>query len=73
MEARRYAEEIGSDAVFAVYAGRVLCDWGKSDAPTQIHSVRKSLLSALIGIAVSRQDQPGCDHEEWESTITSHP
>lgn len=52
--ARKTAEESGSAAVFVVYRGHVLAAWGDVERPFQCHSVRKSLLSALYGIAVDK-------------------
>jgi CubicO group peptidase (beta-lactamase class C family) len=39
----------------AVHHGSVVAEWGDTGAKTQLASVRKSLLSALIGIAVERK------------------
>ncbi len=50
--ARALAEEAGSAAVFVVHRGRVLAAWGDVTRGFRCHSVRKSLLSALIGIHV---------------------
>ena len=54
-EARAWSTEIGSTAVMIVRDGRVVDEWGETAAKTNLHSVRKSLLSALIGIAVSEK------------------
>jgi CubicO group peptidase (beta-lactamase class C family) len=51
---RLEADKIGSAAVMAVYKGYVLFAWGDVSRPYKCHSVRKSLLSALIGIYVDR-------------------
>jgi CubicO group peptidase (beta-lactamase class C family) len=53
--ARRFADSIGSSAVMVVHDGEVLAQWGDVAARTDVYSVRKSLLSALIGIAVHRK------------------
>lgn len=52
-EARKLADEKLSAAVFVVYKGNVLAAWGDVTRPYKCHSVRKSLLSALYGIAVA--------------------
>ena len=51
-EAQAIADDIGSTAVMIVQHGKVIDAWGEIDAKTNLHSVRKSLLSGLIGIAV---------------------
>ncbi|MEX2151968.1 MAG: serine hydrolase [Gemmatimonadaceae bacterium] len=50
--ARRVADSLGVGAVFVVYRGRVLAAWGDVSRKLHLHSVRKSLTSALYGIAV---------------------
>lgn len=50
--ARAYAERIGSGPVMVVVNGRVLAEWGETDQKFHVASVRKSLLSALIGVHV---------------------
>ena len=52
-EARALAEESDSAAVFVVYRGHVLVAWGDVTRRFKCHSVRKSLLSGLIGIHVA--------------------
>lgn len=52
--ARMYSDSIKSTAVLVVQDGVVVTQWGDVNTATELHSVRKSLLSALIGIAVSR-------------------
>jgi CubicO group peptidase (beta-lactamase class C family) len=49
-EARAYAEARCGEAVVIVAAGRVVAAWGEVAARYQSHSMRKSVLSALIGI-----------------------
>jgi CubicO group peptidase (beta-lactamase class C family) len=51
--ARGFADSVGSAAVMAVYRGHVLVAWGDPAREFRTHSVRKSFLSALIGIAVA--------------------
>jgi CubicO group peptidase (beta-lactamase class C family) len=46
------AREAGSAAVFIVHDGAILARWGQSERRFMAHSIRKSLLSALYGIAV---------------------
>jgi CubicO group peptidase (beta-lactamase class C family) len=53
--ARDYAREIGSKAVMIVQDGRVVASWGDMSQKVAIHSVRKSLMSALYGIAVAKR------------------
>jgi CubicO group peptidase (beta-lactamase class C family) len=47
-----WSKLIGSTAVMIVQHGLVVAEWGDTAARTPLASVRKSLLSALIGIAV---------------------
>jgi CubicO group peptidase (beta-lactamase class C family) len=42
-------------AVMIIQHGRIVAQWGDVAAKTELFSVRKSLLSALIGIAVDRR------------------
>jgi CubicO group peptidase (beta-lactamase class C family) len=51
-EARAYSERIGSAAVMIVDNGIVVDAWGETTRKFECHSMRKSLLSALIGIHV---------------------
>ncbi len=52
--ARSYSHSVGSTSVVVVQHGRIVDSWGAIDRRLELHSVRKSLLSALIGIAVSQ-------------------
>ncbi|MGZ3382910.1 MAG: serine hydrolase, partial [Isosphaeraceae bacterium] len=52
-QARAFSEEIRSSAVTIVQHGKVVAEWGDTTKPTELASIRKSLLGALIGIAVS--------------------
>src|SRR5688572_8211440 len=54
-EARRLAATLGSSALFVVDRGAVVAQWGDVTRPINFRSGRKSLLNALIGIAVDRQ------------------
>jgi len=49
-----YAHEIGSSAVIILHDGKLVLEWGKTNLRMYSHSVRKSLLSALYGIAIDR-------------------
>lgn len=50
--AHDYARAIGSAAVLVVHEGRVVDDWGETARRFNVHSIRKSFLSALMGLAV---------------------
>jgi len=54
-EARAWASATGATAVVVVQHGAVLASWGAAAEKLELHSVRKSLLSALIGIAVAQR------------------
>ena len=51
-EAHAYAGTIHTAAVMIVAGGQVVDEWGDTAARFNIHSIRKSLLSALYGIHV---------------------
>jgi len=51
--ARDYAAGLGPTTVMVVQDGRVIAGWGDVSRKVNVASVRKSLLSALYGIAVS--------------------
>ena len=53
--AEEWSGHIGSTAVIVIHHGAVVAEWGDTAAKTQLASVRKSLLSALFGIAVERK------------------
>ncbi|MFQ5795513.1 MAG: serine hydrolase [Candidatus Bipolaricaulia bacterium] len=53
-EAGRFAEQIGSAAVMAVYDGKVFFSWGEVTRNFLVHSIRKPFPSALYGIHVER-------------------
>jgi CubicO group peptidase (beta-lactamase class C family) len=53
-EARAYSKQIGSSAVMIVDDGVVVDAWGDITRRFQCHSMRKSLLSALIGVHVDK-------------------
>ena len=55
-EAKSWSQKIEpSSAVMIVQHGRVVAEWGDTAVKSNLHSVRKSLLSALIGIAVDER------------------
>lgn len=47
--AKEYADSVGTAAVFIVHHGRLVHEWGPTDRRFNVHSIRKSLLSALYG------------------------
>jgi CubicO group peptidase (beta-lactamase class C family) len=52
-KAERQAADLRLTAVMIVQHGKVIAAWGDTTAKLKIHSMRKSLLSALYGIGVS--------------------
>ena len=50
--ARAYAGTINTEAVMIIAGGRVLDEWGETARRFNVHSIRKSFLSALYGIHV---------------------
>ena len=51
-EAQAWSARVGSTAVMVVQHGLVVASWGPVSDTLDLHSIRKSLLNALIGIAV---------------------
>ena len=49
-EAKRRFHELGATGLVVVYKGRLLAAWGDVTTPVNCHSVRKSFMSALLGI-----------------------
>lgn len=49
-----YAHEIGSSAVVVMHDGKLVLEWGKTNYRMYSHSVRKSLMNALYGVAVEK-------------------
>lgn len=49
-----HADEAGATAVIVIRAGHLVAELGDTSLESSVHSVRKSLLSALYGIAVDR-------------------
>ena len=52
-QARDYSGTLETASLLVVHQGRIVDSWGDIERKHELHSVRKSLLSALIGIAVS--------------------
>jgi len=52
-EARHHSTNLNTEAVFIVTRGKVLEAWGAVDRKFNVHSIRKSFLSALCGIRVA--------------------
>jgi len=48
-------DEIGSAALMVLKNGKVILNHGNTDKDYNVHSIRKSFLTALIGIAADRQ------------------
>jgi len=51
-EAREYAGTLNTEAVVIVTRNKILDSWGPVDRKFNVHSIRKSFLSALCGIQV---------------------
>ena len=51
-DAQAWSVRVGSTAVMVVQHGLVVASWGPVSTKLDLHSIRKSLLNALIGIAV---------------------
>ncbi|MBS0223353.1 MAG: serine hydrolase [Proteobacteria bacterium] len=54
-KAKAWSQTIESSAVMIIQHGAVVAEWGDTQKRMELASVRKSLLSALIGNAVSRR------------------
>ena len=54
-EARQRADRMHATGVMVVHRGAVVAEWGDTEKRTELASIRKSLLSALIGIAVAER------------------
>ncbi len=52
--AKAYSKQIGSAAVMIVENGMVVDSWGEIERKYQLHSMRKPLISALIGIHTAK-------------------
>jgi len=53
-QAQTFADSIGSKAVILIYNGAIVTEWGYKKDIAPIASIRKSLFSALMGIAVEK-------------------
>ena len=53
-EARTYTGTLKTEAVMIVTRGKVLDSWGAVDRKFNVHSIRKSFLSAMCGIQVEQ-------------------
>ena len=70
--AKAYADSLDTAAVIVVDDGIIVSQWGATATKFNVHSIRKSFLSALYGIAVAKGqielsatlDQPGIDDNE---------
>ena len=49
--ARIYAEEAKATAFLAIHQGQLVAEWGDTSRRISVHSVRKSIVSTLYGIA----------------------
>ena len=83
-EAKAYSNQIGSSAVMIVDDGVVVDAWGDITRRFQCHSMRKSLMSALIGVHVDEDNidlsktmgdlaidrlEPSLTAEEMQATV----
>jgi len=55
-EVQKLSKMNESAAVIVIYNGAIVAQWGQTDRRFYIHSIAKSLLSALYGIAVEEGD-----------------
>lgn len=51
---RAYADSLASSAVVVLLDGQVVAEWGRTHQRSSVHSIRKSLVGALYGIAADR-------------------
>ncbi len=52
--AREYTADLNTEAVVILAGGKLLDEWGAVDQKFNVHSIRKSFLSALVGIRVAQ-------------------
>jgi CubicO group peptidase (beta-lactamase class C family) len=71
-KARDHFKEIGSSALVIVHDGRIVAAWGNTRKRIKIHSMRKSLMSAIYGVAV-RQGQVSLDWTMRQLGIDDKP
>ncbi|MGZ5117797.1 MAG: serine hydrolase domain-containing protein [Burkholderiales bacterium] len=50
--AREHSASLNTDALMLIVDGKILMEWGETAARYNIHSIRKSFLSALYGVYV---------------------
>jgi CubicO group peptidase (beta-lactamase class C family) len=53
-DALDYADGLASSSVIVLHRGGVIAEWGETNRKISVHSVRKSMVSALYGIAAER-------------------
>jgi CubicO group peptidase (beta-lactamase class C family) len=70
--AKAYADRIGSTSGMIIQHGVIVDEWGDTAHKSPLFSVRKSLMSALIGIAVGR-GQMHLDETLGELGIDDNP
>lgn len=83
-EARAYAGTLQTEAVMVVHQGRVVDSWGPVDRKFNVHSIRKSFLSAMYGVQVAAgkiqmeatmaqlgvdDNEPALSEEEKKATV----
>ena len=71
-QVRAFSEQFAGSAVMIVQHGKVVAEWGDTAKRMELASVRKSLLSALIGMAVS-EHQINLDSTLGELGIDDNP
>jgi CubicO group peptidase (beta-lactamase class C family) len=54
-QAKAEAEKINATAFLVIEHGKIVADWGDIQRPVYLHSIRKSLLSSLYGVAVAEK------------------
>ena len=53
-EAKAFADSLGSKAVMLIHDGAIVTEWGNTAELAPVASIRKSMFSALIGIAADQ-------------------
>ena len=48
-ELERYGNKIGTSSFILITDGEIVKQWGDVASPSKVHSIRKSILSALVG------------------------
>ena len=82
--ARAFSTQLNTEAVLLIAGGRMLESWGAVDRKFNVHSIRKSFLSALVGIRSKEglidltatlrdlgidDNPPSLTHQEKEATV----